>query len=225
MSPTVPSNDAWRRIQRAVRTVEGLPAGNIGSPRRRPVPDSAPIRAILLADAINEQPTPAAVTIAIDTSEIQRLTIVGTPTGGVFRLAFRDAWTPDLSPDLSAASLELALSQLPTIGRDNVAVTVGRDNFHAPGMWLIEFNGRLAAVDVPLLQIDDRIEGAALAVVKTTIWADSGRIELVRNGIPVGKPSPLRPGAVVLCLRHPGTAGYVIHAAESRQFDPYGYPA
>lgn len=224
MSPTVPSNDAWKRIQRTVKVVESQTSGDLGTPRRRPVPDNAPLRAILLAECVNEQPTPAAVTVAIDTAEIQRLTLVGTPTGGFFRLAFRDAWTPELSPTLSAASLELALSQLPTVGRDAVAVTVGPDNFYSPGMWLVEFTGKLAGIDVPLLTIDDQLEGAALAVARTTIWADSGRVVDVRNGIPVGTPSPLRPGAVVLCLRHAGNAGYVIHAAEARQFDPYGYP-
>lgn len=224
MSPTVPSNDAWKRIQRVVKTVESQATSDLGQTRRRPVPDNAPIRAILLDDCRNEQPTPAAVTVAVDTNEIQRVSIVGTPTGGVFRLAFRGEWTPDLSPTLSAASLELALSQLSTIGRDAVAVTIGPDNVYSPGMYLVEFTGRLAGLDVPLLEIDDRLEGAALTVANTTIWADSGRIVDVRNGIPVGTPTPLRAGAVVLCHRHSGPAGWVIHAAESRQFAPYGYP-
>lgn len=222
--PTIPSNDAWKRIQRTVLRVEQLASEEVGTVRRRPVPESMPIRAILLDNCTNEQPTPAAVTVAVDTNEIQRVTIVGNPTGGVFRLGFRGEWTPELSPTLTAASVELALSQLSTIGRDAVSVTVGADNFHSPGMWLVEFTGRLGGTDVPLLEIDDCIEGAALMVVATTVWADSGHVIEVRNGIPVGTPTPLRAGAVVLCLRHSGIAGYVIHAAEARQFSPYGYP-
>lgn len=222
--PTIPSNDAWKRIQRTVLRVEQMASADIGTSRRRPVDVSMPIRAILLEDCPDETPTPAAVTVAIDTTEIQRLEIVGNPTGGVFRLGFRGEWTPELFPGISAASLEVALQGLPTLGRDQVSVPLGNDNFHTLGTWLIEFSGSLEGVDVPLLEIDDRIEGASVAINRTTIWADAGRIVEVRTGIPVGVPTPLRAGAVVLCLRHQGIAGWVIHAAEARQFSPYGYP-
>ncbi len=46
MSPTVPSDKAWQRIRRAVQTVESQASTEIGTTRRRPVPENAPIRAI-----------------------------------------------------------------------------------------------------------------------------------------------------------------------------------
>jgi hypothetical protein len=221
--PVIPSDSAWQRIRRAVRLVETDLEQPAGTTRRRPFSESRPLRVILLDDCLDETPTAAAITTAIDTTEIQRLAIVGTPTGGTFTCTFRGQTTPELGWDITGASLEMALQQLPTIGRDAVAVTLGTTVAHRPAVWLIEFTGKLEGEDVPLLEIADNLEGAALTIAATTVWADTGRETLVRNGIPVGNPTPLRAGAVCLCLRHSGTAGYVIHAAEARQFSPYGY--
>lgn len=57
------------------------------------------------------------------TSEVQTLNVTGTPTGGTFKLKFRDRTTAAIAYNANAAAIQAALEALSTIGAGNVAVT------------------------------------------------------------------------------------------------------
>jgi hypothetical protein len=57
------------------------------------------------------------------TSEVQTLTVTGSPTGGSFKLKFRDRMTASIAYNADAAAIQSALEALSTIGTGNVAVT------------------------------------------------------------------------------------------------------
>ena len=53
------------------------------------------------------------------TNEVQEIAIDGTPTGGTFYLSYRGARTVDLDHDASAATIQTALLNLSSIGKDD----------------------------------------------------------------------------------------------------------
>lgn len=57
------------------------------------------------------------------TSEVQTLNVTGTPTGGTFKLKFRDRTTAAIAYNANAATIQAALEALSTVGAGNVAVT------------------------------------------------------------------------------------------------------
>jgi len=78
------------------------------------------------------------------TNEVQTLTLKAA--SGTFTMTFKDQATATLAYGITAAQLQAALEQVPTIGTGNVAVSgsVG-------GPFTITFQGALAATNVPLL--------------------------------------------------------------------------
>jgi hypothetical protein len=59
------------------------------------------------------------------TSEVQTITITGTPTGGTFTLTFAGATTSAIAYNASAATVQTALEALSTIGSGNVLCAGG----------------------------------------------------------------------------------------------------
>jgi hypothetical protein len=218
------SPDAARRTQAAVLWVEN----NSGSKPRRPPPRRGdpmrpPIRAILLEDLETDGSADCAVTERVESPEIQEVSIVGYASGGTFKLAFKGQTTSALAFNATAADMQAALENLSTIGQGNVSVTLGKiaatDSSPAefPGVWLVEFQGTLADVDVPLLVATNSVQGIAVVVTATTHWADTGLVETINDVVPVESPTPMRAGAVVVGLWFPGV-GYGCIACECREF-------
>jgi len=221
MAGVLLSPDAFARTRAAVLEWERTADPALLPTRRRGDSGRRPIRGILLEECIDNGTAEAAVTEYSDTTEVQEVSLVGEPTGGTFRLTFRGEETADIPWDATAEELQAALEALETIGANNVEVSVGTSDDYFPGVWLVEFAGSLAGVDVELMEETNNLTGVAIVVAATQDWEDTGRTATVRCAIPVGTPTPLRPGAVVLCQAM-GRAGYVIWAAEARQFNPYG---
>jgi len=74
-------------------------------------------------------------------SEVQTITITGTPTGGTFTLTFRGQTTAGIAFNADNATVETALEGLSTVGSGNATVTGGP----GPGTpWVVTFSGALA---------------------------------------------------------------------------------
>lgn len=86
--------------------------------------------------------------LGLHTSEVQTITITGTPTGGTFSLAFAGSTVAAIPYNATAAAVKAALESLNTIGAGNVAVAGGP----GPGTpWVVTFQGALAGIDVPAI--------------------------------------------------------------------------
>jgi hypothetical protein len=85
-----------------------------------------------------------------ETSEVQTLTITGTPTGGTFRLSFRGQTTEPIAYNAAASAVQAALEALTTVSTGNVVAAGGA----LPGAAVtLTFGGALANFDVPMVQV------------------------------------------------------------------------
>lgn len=192
-----------------------------------------PIVAVLLDALHSGQSVPAAVLALRSLNEIQVITAYGQPAGGYFRVGFKltasseTEWTPYFYPMIdSAALLQEYLSALPSVGVGNVEVTLGLvttadDVQHNAWRWNIAWCGRFAGLDMELVELDQFLSGAGLAVVVNNPLEDTGRLEMIHELLGVPHPTPLRAGARCLAMWYHGI-GYVIHACEVRDFGEYG---
>ena len=103
------------------------------------------------------------------TSEVQTLTVTGTPTGGTFVLEFKGQRTDPIDFDADAAAVDAALEALPSIGTGGVTCGGGA----LPGTPVtITFAGKNAARAQPLITVPvNSLTGGttpAAAVAETT---------------------------------------------------------
>lgn len=102
-------------------------------------------------------------------SEVQTLSITGTPTGGSFKLAFRGPFTGSIAWNATAAVIQTALDALSTIGTANTLVSGGP--LPATPV-VITFQGSLAQQQVPAISpVSVALTGGttpAITVVETT---------------------------------------------------------
>jgi hypothetical protein len=108
------------------------------------------------------------------TSEVQTLTIGGTPTGGTFKLAFEGFTTAAITWSATNATLvaniDAALEALPNIGTGGVTTAVGTMTAGI-GTITLTFAGNLAVKAVSTVTVaNNSLTGTAptLAVVETT---------------------------------------------------------
>lgn len=113
------------------------------------------------------------------TSEVQTLTIGGTPTGGTFRLAFEGQVTSSISWTATDATLvsavDAALEALSTIGTGNITTAVGTLTAGI-GTITLTFAGSLATKAVPLISVaSNDLTGTdpTVAVTETTPGVDA----------------------------------------------------
>ncbi|WP_417396895.1 hypothetical protein [Gimesia chilikensis] len=105
-----------------------------------------------LTSAVPGAPFIASILIGSGTNEKQTVTLMGTITGGSFKLTFDGQQTGSIAYNASAATIQTELEGLSNIEVGDVAVT-GDDG----GPWTIEFKGLLADTDVALLEVDDSL--------------------------------------------------------------------
>ena len=167
-----------------------------------------------------------------ETNETQMVTLEGEIHGGHFLLWFQpkeDApfeITGEIPFDATPGAVQTALEELPSINPGDVEVSLGEKI----GRWFITFTGQYADTDVPLMHATNGLSagvGGAVVIRATTFLDDTGRTERVRSLIPVGSPTPLVVGAIVIALWFP-RIGYGVISAECRDFepdffDPYSY--
>jgi hypothetical protein len=104
-------------------------------------------------------------------SEVQRVTITGTPTGGTFTLTYNGQTTAPIAHNATAANVQTALEALSNIGSGDVVCAGGP----LPGAFVsITFAGALANQDVPQMTVTGTFSGGttpAAAVTTTTAGA------------------------------------------------------
>lgn len=112
--------------------------------------------------------------LAGSASEVQTITITGTPTGGTFTLTFNGQTTAPIAYNATNTTVDTALEALSTVGAGNVVVTGGP----GPGTpYVVTFSGTLAAQDVPAITATGSFTGGAtpaIAVVTTTPGTPGG---------------------------------------------------
>ncbi|MBI3866828.1 MAG: hypothetical protein HY290_33530 [Planctomycetia bacterium] len=206
--------------------------------RRDPTASSymPPLRGILLEDLPDGGTADCATTILLKDSTIQEVIILGGPvSAGTFKLSFKGKTTAPLAWNITAADLQTALEKLETIGPNNAVVTLGQGEYTSaddpdagaqsefPGLWIVSFVGVFAGrTDTPLMTVENSLAGGlSMLVVATTSWGDTGKVATVRAVVPVGTPTPMRAGAVVIAIAFPGI-GYGVISCEPREFGvPY----
>jgi hypothetical protein len=106
--------------------------------------------------------------IYMSTSEVQTVTITGSPTGGTFTLTLNGATTSNIAYNATASAVQTALEALSTIGAGNVVVTGGP----GPGTpYTVQFTGALGAQDVTLMTASHNFTGGTspnISVAETT---------------------------------------------------------
>jgi len=107
------------------------------------------------------------------TSEVQTVTITGTPTGGDFVLVYGGDATTDLAYNATAAAVQAALQALPSIGAGNVTVAGS-----AGGPYTVTFGGTLANEDVAQMHATGNFTGGTspTVTVATTTPGSSGQL-------------------------------------------------
>lgn len=114
------------------------------------------------------------------TSEVQTVTITGTPTGGTFTLTYSGQTTTAIAYNASAATVQAALIALSNIGTGDVVCTGGA----LPGTAVtVTFAGTLANTDVAAMTASGAglTGGSSPAVVIATSTA--GGAESASNGL------------------------------------------
>lgn len=107
----------------------------------------------------------ASSTNVAGTSEVQTITITGTPTGGTFTLSYRGQTTSALAYNAAAAAIQSALVGLTTIGAGNVTCAGGP----LPGTPVtVTFGGTLAASDPPMLVATSSLTGGTAPAIAVT---------------------------------------------------------
>lgn len=109
----------------------------------------------------------AEVSTGVD--EIQTLTVTGS---GTYKLKFMGSKTAAIAHDASAATIQTALRNLPTIGGSNVTVSGS-----AGGPYTITFTADLGGLSVPILEVVEATGTAAATPVKTTVGFPKGAVK------------------------------------------------
>lgn len=102
------------------------------------------------------------------TSEVQTITVTGTPTGGTFTLTYDGETTATIAYNAAAAAVKTALEALPNI--DLNAITAGGGALPSTPV-TITFGGDLAGTNVPQMTASASFTGGtspAVAVTTTT---------------------------------------------------------
>lgn len=106
----------------------------------------------------------SALTSTGGTSEVQTITITGSPTGGTFSLTFLGQTASGIAYNAAGSAVQTALQALTSIGSGNATVS-------GSGPYVVTFAGALGKQDVPMIIAAGSFTGGsspAIAVVETT---------------------------------------------------------
>ncbi|HMH58556.1 MAG TPA: head decoration protein [Galbitalea sp.] len=118
------------------------------------------------------------------TSEVQTVTISGTPTGGTFTLTFAGQTTAGIAYNAAASAVQTALAALSTVGAGNVAVTGSNG-----GPYTVTFGGILAHTNVAAMTV---------SVSSLTGGTPAGAVATGTGGVNAHYPDGFIPSGTVL---------------------------
>lgn len=118
------------------------------------------------ADTATTLPTDATSALSTTSaSEVQTVTLSGSPSGGTFTLSFMGQTTATIAYNAAAAAVQSALQALSTVGAGNATVA-------GTGPWTVTFAGSLANQGVDLLVANGALltggTTPSVAVARTT---------------------------------------------------------
>jgi len=144
------------------------------------------------------------------TSEVQTLTITGTPTGGTFKLQFRGQRTAAIAYNAAAAAVVAALEALPSVGAGGVTATGGA----LPGTAVvITFAGALAARAQPLITVVEAAFTGGTAPAAAVAETTPGVTATLRDA-PIGTPYARTSNGVVY-TKTSASGGWTVVGAQT----------
>lgn len=225
--------DDFGRIDAVVQTVEAsYRGGQTGDNGRDQRPPPRLLRCVL-AQPLDDGDTAVAQATRYLGRSGYDAAIVGENGGGTYRLRVRRLpdgdWQESEPIDADATAAQAADACRPIRAAGPIDVGLGRichpltgaldhdGQPFVPGRWSFHFPE--ADVDVQL--VDALIGfGDSAMQLRQTLYGDAGWAVEVHNAIPIGTPTPLRAGAVVVCAQFAGAWGVI--SAEPRDFAPVG---
>jgi hypothetical protein len=126
---------------------------------------------------------PTDATTALDstvTSDVQTITITGTPTGGTFTVTLAGVTSGAIAYNAVASAVQTAIQAMSNVGSGNATVTGGA----GPGTpWVVTFAGALASQNITLMTASGALltggTSPAVAVTHTT----PGKTGLLSSGL------------------------------------------
>lgn len=108
---------------------------------------------------------------AIPTSEVQTVTITGSPTGGTFTLTFSGQTTAAIAYNATAAVVQAALEALSNVDPGDVAVAGGP----GPGApWTVTFAGQYRGENVTQMTASSSLTGGSSPAIAVTTGTGGG---------------------------------------------------
>lgn len=152
----------WRLSQTSI--------GTFGAQGDYPIPTPQPV----LDDAgLFNQVT---MERAGSTNEVQRISMGGTVTAGLFYLSFRGQTTAAIPYNATSSQVDTALEALSTIGSGNVSCSGGP----LPGLPIdVTFTGTLGSQDVPEITVTQALGGTLPVVAVSTITHGIDQLQIV----------------------------------------------
>ncbi len=210
-----------RRIRETVNWKEDFAPPPRHQKRRRQTGTRPPIRGVLLEDLVHNGTAQVAVLDWVDSHHVQAAKLIGSVDGGTFTIKYNGTVavplslaeeTKDIPFDASDAEMLDALADLPSLSKRVLKV----DAF--TGMWFIHFLEQAIGSVKPLTINKINLTGGSRgAAVIDEHWEDSGRPETVHPPVPVGPPTPMRAGMIVVCIWITGP-GYTVIVLEPRDW-------
>ncbi|MGW2666226.1 hypothetical protein ACWCW7_35185 [Nocardia tengchongensis] len=115
------------------------------------------------------------------TSEVQTITITGSPTGGTFTATFSGQTTAAIAYNAAASAVQAAIAALSNVGTGNVAVSGS-----AGGPYTVTFQGALAHTNVPQMTTTGSFTGGSSPAVAVTTGTGGANAHYLNGYIPSG---------------------------------------
>lgn len=115
------------------------------------------------------------------TSEVQTVTITGSPTGGTFTLTLSGQTTAAIAYNAAASAVQSAIAALSTVGSGNVAVSGS-----AGGPYTVTFQGSLAHTNVAQMTATSSLTGGSSPAVGVSTGTGGVNAHYLNGYIPSG---------------------------------------
>lgn len=132
--------------------------------------------------------------VILTPSEVQTITITGSPTGGSFTLTFSGQTTGSIAYNATAGAVQTALEALSNIAPGDVVCTGGP----LPGTPVtVTFSGQYAGIDVSLMTDTESLTGGTTPAVTVTTTTPGGSGDAIGYRAPEVNTTPVPNGVAI----------------------------